>query len=93
MGMSTELTYGLNFTVPPWLDEPIDPDHCLTRTIIFQLFMACTQILAAITSLIDIFSKRNTPSTFGTQHVAQLLAGWGPGVFVCLLLCQRYSRS
>ena len=80
-------------TVPPWLDEPPDPDPAILRTVVFQLFLASTQILAAITSLVDIFSKHHTPSPLGTQHVAQLLVAWGPCLFVCMILLLRYLSS
>ncbi|KAJ3558886.1 hypothetical protein NM688_g661 [Phlebia brevispora] len=65
---------------PPWLDEPAEPEPPLLLTVIFQLFISSTLILATISSLIDIFSQRHTPSPFGTQHVAQLLAAWAPRI-------------
>jgi hypothetical protein len=36
------------------------------------------QFLTCISSLIDIVTRRPTPSPLGTQHVALLLAAWGP---------------
>ncbi|TCD68748.1 hypothetical protein EIP91_009894 [Steccherinum ochraceum] len=47
-------------------------------TLAFQMSSSGTQILAAISSLIDIGSRATTPSPFGTQHVALLLAAWSP---------------
>jgi len=36
------------------------------------------QLLASITTIIDVASHRAEPTAFGTQHIALLLAAWGP---------------
>lgn len=38
------------------------------------------QILACISTIIDVATSRPTPTPMGTQHFALLLAGWGPVV-------------
>ncbi|KAJ3747888.1 hypothetical protein DFH05DRAFT_1393100, partial [Lentinula detonsa] len=37
-------------------------------------------VLACISTLIDVISRRTRPTPFGTQHVALLLTAWGPVV-------------
>jgi hypothetical protein len=37
-------------------------------------------ILASISTVIDVAMQRPTPTPFGTQHVALLLAAWGPAM-------------
>ncbi|KAJ7763403.1 hypothetical protein B0H16DRAFT_493071 [Mycena metata] len=44
--------------------------------IIFQFAIICIHLLSSITPLIDIISS--TPTAFGTQHVALVLAAWAP---------------
>jgi len=48
------------------------------RILLFQMLSSVTQILASLSSLIDIITHRDTPTPFGTQHVALLLAAWAP---------------
>jgi len=75
---------------PPWLNEPPDPDPSLGCIVFFQLACSSTQILASISSLIDIFSRRSTPTRVGTQHVALLLATWVPVLLLCMSLIRRF---
>jgi hypothetical protein len=37
-------------------------------------------ILASVSTVIDVAMQRPTPTPFGTQHVALLLAAWGPAM-------------
>ncbi|KAJ3841923.1 hypothetical protein F5878DRAFT_434514 [Lentinula raphanica] len=53
----------------------------LWRILIFQLSFTLILVLAGISTFIDIVSRRTRPTPFGTQHVAMLLAAWGP-VFI-----------
>jgi hypothetical protein len=39
---------------------------------------ALVQLLAAMSTIIDVATHRKTPTPFGTQHVALLLTVWGP---------------
>ncbi|EMD31885.1 hypothetical protein CERSUDRAFT_68987 [Gelatoporia subvermispora B] len=48
------------------------------RLLFFQLLSSVTQILASVSSLVDITTHRDMPTPFGTQHVALLLAAWAP---------------
>ncbi|EGO03570.1 hypothetical protein SERLA73DRAFT_69425 [Serpula lacrymans var. lacrymans S7.3] len=50
------------------------------RLIIFQMAFFIIQCLAALSTIIDVANHRPTPTPFGTQHVALILAGWGPAV-------------
>ncbi|KAI8986889.1 hypothetical protein BD414DRAFT_487383 [Trametes punicea] len=62
-------------------DPPIpDPNLAVWRILFFQSFASITQILATITSLVDIFAQHNPPSAFGTQHFALLFAAWAPSI-------------
>jgi len=47
------------------------------RIILFQLSFSFIQALACITTIVDMI-RRQPPTGFGTQHVAILLAAWGP---------------
>ncbi|PFH48091.1 hypothetical protein AMATHDRAFT_150611 [Amanita thiersii Skay4041] len=38
------------------------------------------QVLACISTVIDIATHRPQPRAFGTQHIALLLAAWGPAI-------------
>ncbi|KAH9852542.1 hypothetical protein C2E23DRAFT_730828 [Lenzites betulinus] len=62
------------------LSDPPIPDSTFTvwRILFFQLLSSVTQILATITSLVDMFAQHNPPAAFGTQHIALLLAAWAP---------------
>jgi len=48
------------------------------RIIIFQVACTAAQFFACISTVIDIATHRHTPTPFGTQHIALLLAAWGP---------------
>ncbi|KAH7926239.1 hypothetical protein BV22DRAFT_1009497 [Leucogyrophana mollusca] len=48
------------------------------RLILFQMAFFIIQCLAALSTIIDVASNATTPTPFGTQHVALILAGWGP---------------
>ncbi|KAE9397718.1 hypothetical protein BT96DRAFT_63314 [Gymnopus androsaceus JB14] len=48
------------------------------RIIIFQLSFTLILVLASISTLIDVIAHHTQPTPFGTQHVALLLAAWGP---------------
>ncbi|GBE87334.1 predicted protein [Sparassis crispa] len=50
------------------------------RILAFQLLVSVTQILAVISSLVDVFAGHSPPAAFGTQHVALLLVAWMPSV-------------
>lgn len=53
------------------------------RLIFFQASFFLVETLAALSTLIDVFAHDSKPSPFGTQHVALILAAWGPAfVFV-----------
>jgi hypothetical protein len=52
----------------------------LWQIILFQISFMVVQILACISTIIDVATSRPTPTPMGTQHVALLLAGWGPVV-------------
>ncbi|KAI9063542.1 hypothetical protein FKP32DRAFT_677301 [Trametes sanguinea] len=62
-------------------DTPIpNLTSAVWRILFFQFFSSATQILATITSLVDMFAQHNPPSAFGTQHFALLLAAWAPPI-------------
>ncbi|OCH93346.1 hypothetical protein OBBRIDRAFT_790374 [Obba rivulosa] len=79
-----DLVYASNSPIdhsayPPLHQSP--PAHNSSkvwRILFFQLLSSVTQILASLSSLIDIIMHRDTPTPFGTQHVALLLAAWAP---------------
>lgn len=48
------------------------------RILFFQLLSAATQIIATVSSLVDMSKHHVLPAPFGTQHVALLLAAWMP---------------
>ncbi|KAF8801083.1 hypothetical protein BYT27DRAFT_7310995 [Phlegmacium glaucopus] len=50
------------------------------RIIIFQVAFVSVQFLACISTVIDVATHRSTPTPLGTQHIALLLAAWGPVV-------------
>ena len=64
------------------LSDPPIPNltRAVWRVLLFQLFSSLTQILATITSLVDMFAQHSPPSAFGTQHIALLLAAWAPPI-------------
>ncbi|KAI0827037.1 hypothetical protein BC628DRAFT_194102 [Trametes gibbosa] len=60
-------------------DTPLpDLTFIVWRILFFQLLSSVTQILATVSSLVDMFAQHNTPVAFGTQHVALLVAAWAP---------------
>ncbi|CDO74849.1 hypothetical protein BN946_scf184280.g9 [Trametes cinnabarina] len=61
------------------------------RILLFQLFCSATQVLASITSLVDMFAQHNPPSAFGTQHFALLLAAWAPPIVFGFIPWRRKS--
>ena len=67
-------TYDAAFT-----ETPI-PDFTgvVWRILFFQLLSAATQIVATLSSLVDMSKHHSPPVPFGTQHVALLLAAWMP---------------
>jgi hypothetical protein len=42
------------------------------------------QILVTLSILVDVARKRHTLTPFGTQHIALVLAAWGPFVIFCV---------
>lgn len=48
------------------------------------------QLLAALSPIIDVI--RGYPSSFGTQHVALVLAAWGPFVIFGMLFIHVLER-
>lgn len=36
-----------------------------------------------MSTLIDVVRKRHAPTPFGTQHIALVLAAWGPVIVFC----------
>jgi len=60
-------------TPPPSIATPL-----LWHMVAFQITLSIVQILASITTLIDVGKQRTTPTPFGTQHFALLLAAWCP---------------
>ncbi|KAJ3909461.1 hypothetical protein F5879DRAFT_57794 [Lentinula edodes] len=73
------------FTISPLarnsaLEDASKIRPALWRIVIFQLSFTLTLVLACISTLVDVTSRRTRPTPFGTQHVALLLAAWGPVV-------------
>ena len=56
-------------------------DMCGHRLINFRSIVL-SLLLATITTLIDVICGRMQPSSFGTHHVALLLAAWGPVIIL-----------
>ena len=48
------------------------------RIILFQVCFVTVQILAAVSTLVDVATSRPVPTPLGSQHFALLLAAWGP---------------
>ncbi|EKM56933.1 uncharacterized protein PHACADRAFT_254332 [Phanerochaete carnosa HHB-10118-sp] len=67
---------------PPWLNDVPDPAPPLLRVVCFQLFLAASLVVCAVTSLVDIFAHHDPPTPFGTQHAALVLVAWGPALFM-----------
>lgn len=76
-------------TEPPWLEDTDDISLPLGRIILLQLFLSITLIVAAISSLVDISFRHSIPASFGTQHVALLMADWAPSLFVGTIMLQH----
>ncbi|RPD65614.1 hypothetical protein L226DRAFT_530844 [Lentinus tigrinus ALCF2SS1-7] len=90
-----------------WRPSPVDPstyDAGLTETpipnftrmvwriLFFQLFSSATQIIATLSSLIDMFTQNQPPSPFGTHHVALILAAWAPPIAFGIIPWRRMAR-
>jgi len=59
------------------------------RMVLFQISFFVIQMLAALSIIIDV--ARGKPTPFGTQHVALILAAWGPLlIYGC---CQLLSKT
>lgn len=64
----------------------------------FSVFVS-VQFLTCISTVIDVATHRPTPTPFGTQHIALLLAAWGPTIvfgmlhFVLLQLIHSHRPS
>ncbi|KAK2461038.1 hypothetical protein APHAL10511_006979 [Amanita phalloides] len=50
------------------------------RIIIFQVFFSVVQVLACLSTILDVARRRPRPTPFGLQHIALLLSAWGPAV-------------
>ncbi|KIJ38931.1 hypothetical protein M422DRAFT_32996 [Sphaerobolus stellatus SS14] len=50
--------------------------RAMMRMILFQIGFFVVQLLAALSTVIDVANHRLSP--FGTQHIALILAAWGP---------------
>ncbi|KZP14931.1 hypothetical protein FIBSPDRAFT_896154 [Athelia psychrophila] len=57
---------------------PQDFMPAIWRLVFFQVSFFSIEILAALSTIIDITANHGAPTPFGTQHVALLLAAWGP---------------
>jgi len=55
------------------------------RLTLLQMVFFMIQWLAALSTIIDVVRGRPTPTPFGSQHVALVLAGWGPAVVLAHL--------
>ncbi|VDC07392.1 unnamed protein product [Peniophora sp. CBMAI 1063] len=50
----------------------------LWHIVALQFVFICIIILAGLTTWVDLAHHPDAPTSFGTQHVALVLAGWGP---------------
>ncbi|PBK70970.1 hypothetical protein ARMSODRAFT_955703 [Armillaria solidipes] len=50
------------------------------RIMFFQVAFAIVLLLTCISTLVDVIAGHETPTPFGTQHVALLLSAWGPAI-------------
>ncbi|KZV76698.1 hypothetical protein PENSPDRAFT_646148 [Peniophora sp. CONT] len=50
----------------------------LWHIVALQFVFICTIILAGLTTWVDLAHHPDSPASFGTQHVALVLSGWGP---------------
>jgi len=62
------------------------------RVLFFLLFISVTQLLAAMSSLIDAISRHSTSIPFGSQDVARLLVAWGPCILFGISFLPRWNR-
>ncbi|KAL4253059.1 hypothetical protein ABKN59_002184 [Abortiporus biennis] len=76
-GIEDLASYG---TKSPQQLSALSPRFVRQKTL-FLLCSSLVQIIASITSLIDIISRRTNPTPFGTQHVALILVAWAPTIF------------
>ncbi|KAF8624982.1 hypothetical protein AX15_005615 [Amanita polypyramis BW_CC] len=60
--------------------SPPDLTPAFWRMIIFQVLFSAVQVLACLSTIIDVARHRPRPTPFGLQHIALLLAAWGPTV-------------
>jgi len=86
-------------SVPDSMWEPSTADSpaahsspTVWRILFFQLLLSSTQILAAISSLVDMLSGHDIPTPFGTQHVALVIAAWAPTIAFGVLPWRRKAR-
>ncbi|KAJ7458728.1 hypothetical protein B0H11DRAFT_2060791 [Mycena galericulata] len=83
----TETSATSEISTEPPVSEHRNPSELpsLVRSLIlFQFAIIAIHLLSSITPIIDLISssrKGSVPAAIGTQHVALLLAGWGP-VFI-----------
>ncbi|KAI0764870.1 hypothetical protein C8Q74DRAFT_1206177 [Fomes fomentarius] len=69
-------TYDAGFS-----ETPIPNLHRVVwRILFFQFLSSATQIVATLSSLIDMFTQHLPPAPFGTHHVALLIAAWAPPI-------------
>ena len=61
------------------------------RILFFQLFSSATQIVATLSSLIDMFAQNSPPAPFGTHHVAFILAAWAPPIAFGFIPWRRHK--
>lgn len=45
-----------------------------------QSAFSAVQVLVCVSTIVDVASHRQNPTPFGTQHIALLLAAWGPAI-------------
>lgn len=88
--ISSPLMMIMMLSEPPWLEDPPEPDPRLGCIVTFQILCSSTQVVAAVSTLIDIFTRRPTPTRVGTQHVALLLVSWIPSLMFCLAMGRRF---
>ncbi|KAK0446084.1 Rhamnogalacturonase B, N-terminal-domain-containing protein [Desarmillaria tabescens] len=50
------------------------------RIMFFQVAFTIVLLLTCISTLVDVVAGHETPTPFGTQHVALLLSAWGPAL-------------
>jgi hypothetical protein len=74
----------------------IPTDYSLPDVQSFSTVVA-VQFLACISTVIDVATRRPTPTPFGTQHIALLLAAWSPvvvfGMFSSIFISSSWILS